>query len=323
MKQHLLAATVSLLALTGTAFAMDDVVIAFAGTEDLQNDAEYVFIHAFAESLAERGVNVVVHPSDSMGGESDRFDQTAQGLIAMNLGNAGALKKASEFASVLFLPFLTRDDAEFDRVVAESGALDRVNEEATRLGIRVAGFAMRGGTLGLFNTQKAVTALDDVVDMRLRAQGGDQLTVFSAWGARPTVVSWAETPNALQTGVAVGHFNPPSTVVAAGQVELLDYFTPLDAGPVPKVIMLSDDWYSFLTAEEQGWVDAAVAHGVAANREWALEQAPYFEQAIQDGGIEITPLIDGERDKFVAATQSVWDQIVPQEDLDFIAGYLD
>ncbi|WP_417676829.1 TRAP transporter substrate-binding protein [Pseudodonghicola sp.] len=322
MKNTLLAATVSLLALAGAAQAMDDVVIAFAGTEDLKNDAEYVFIHAFAESLGSHGVNVVVHPSNALGKESDRFDQTSQGLIAVNVGNAGSLIKASKWSSTLFLPFLTSDEAEFDRVVAESHALDHINADAGKLGLRVAGFAMRGGTLGLFNTQKPVTTLADVADMRLRAQSGDQVSVMAAWGAKPTVVSWAETPNALQTGVAVGHFNPPSTVVAAGQVELLHYFTPLEAGPVPKVIMMSDDWYSGLTDEEKGWVDAAVAHGVEVNRDWALKQVPYFEQVIQDGGIEITPLEPGERDKFVAASRSVWNQIVPQENIDYITQFL-
>ena len=324
MKKTLLAASVSLATLTGTAaMAMDDVVVAFAGTEDLKNDAEYVFIHAFAESMAQHGVDVTVHPSNTLGKESDRFDQTSQGLIEVNIGNGGSLMKASKWASTLFLPFLSSDEASFDRMVEESGALDRINEEASRLGVRVAGFAMRGGTLGLFNTEKPVTTLADLQDMRLRAQNGDQVTYMSAWGAKPTVVSWAETPNALQTGVAVGHFNPPSTVVAAGQVELLDYFTPLDAGPVPKVIMLSDDWYSFLTEEERGWVDDAIAEGISVNREWALEQVPYFEQTIQDGGIEITPLKEGERDKFVAASRSVWNQIVPQDDVDFISQYVD
>ncbi|RVV97430.1 TRAP transporter substrate-binding protein [Mesobaculum littorinae] len=324
MKKTLLAASVSLTALTGTAaLAMDDVIVAFAGTEDLQNDAEYVFIHAFAESLAEHDVNVVVHPSNTLGKESDRFDQTSQGLIAVNIANGGSLMKASDWASTLFLPFLTSDEASFDRMVEDSDALARINEEASRLGIRVAGFAMRGGSLGLFNTEKPITRLEDVANMRLRAQNGDQVTFMSAWGATPTVVSWAETPNALQTGVATGHFNPPSTVVAAGQVELLDYFTPLEAGPVPKVIMVSDDWYSFLTEEEQGWVDAAIADGIAANRDWALEQVSYFEQTIQDGGIEITELEDGERDKFVEASRSVWNKIVPQEDVDYISQFVD
>ncbi|EPX83733.1 TRAP transporter substrate-binding protein [Salipiger mucosus] len=324
MKKTLLAASVSLAALSGTAAqAMDDVIVAFAGTEDLQNDAEYVFIHAFAESLEDHGVNVIVHPSNTMGKESDRFDQTSQGLISVNIGNGGSLMKASKWASTLFLPFLTSDEASFDRLVEESDALERINEEASRLGIKVAGFAMRGGTLGLFNTQKPVTTLADVSDMRLRAQNGDQVTFMSEWGAKPTVVSWAETPNALQTGVAVGHFNPPSTVVAAGQVELLDYFTPLDAGPVPKVIMLSDDWYSFLTEEEQVWVDDAIADGIAVNRAWALEQASYFEQKILEGGVEITPLAEGERAKFIEASRSVWNQIVPQKDVDYISKFVD
>jgi TRAP-type C4-dicarboxylate transport system substrate-binding protein len=323
MKKILLAAAMSFCALTSTAQAMDDVIVAFAGTEDLKNDAEYVFIHGFAESLGAHGVTVSVYPSNTMGKESDRFDATSQGLVAINVANGGSLMKASKFASVLFLPFLTTNDQAFDRMVEQSGALERINDEAQRLGIHVAGFAMRGGTLGLFNLQKPVTTLEDVKDMRLRAQNGDQLIMFSAWGAKPTVVSWAETPNALQTGVAVGHFNPPSTVVAAGQVELLKYFTPLDAGPVPKVIMMSQDWYDGLTDEEKGWVDEAVAAGIAENRDWAVKQAPYFEQVIQDGGIEITPLKEGEREKFLTTTRDIWNQIVSQEDVDFISQFAD
>ncbi|SHM76380.1 TRAP transporter substrate-binding protein [Roseibium suaedae] len=318
MKKMLMAATVSLMALTGSAYAMDPVVIAFAGNEDLKNDAEFVFINGFAESLAKHGVEVEIHPADSMGKESDRLDQTSQGLIAVNVGNGGSLFKVSDTARGLFLLFLMSDEADFDKNVDQSGIMAKINEEAASHGVRIAGFPMRGGTLGLFNNEKPVTKLEDVKDMRLRAQNGDQLKFFEAWGARPTVVSWAETPNALQTGVAVGHLNPPSTVVAAGQVDLLKYFTPMDAGPVPKVTMFSDDWYQSLSDEEKGWVDQATADGIAANRAWAKEQTAYFEKVIIDGGIQITPLEEGEREKFVEATKAVWAQTVPQETIDLI-----
>ena len=318
MKKMIMAATVSLMALTGSAFAMDPVVIAFAGNEDLKNDAEYVFINGFTESLAKHGVETEVHPANSMGKESDRLDQTSQGLINVNIGNGGSLFKVSDTSRGLFLLFLMSDEADFDTTVEKSGVLEKINEEAATHGVRIVGFPMRGGTLGLFNNEKPVTKLEDVKDMRLRAQNGDQLQFFESWGARPTVVSWAETPNALQTGVAVGHLNPPSTVVAAGQVELLKYFTPLDAGPVPKVAMISDDWYQSLSDEEKGWVDQAVTDGIAANRAWAKEQSVYFEKVIVDGGIKITPLEDGEREKFVEATKSVWAKTVPQETIDLI-----
>ncbi|MFV0383309.1 TRAP transporter substrate-binding protein [Paracoccus sp. (in: a-proteobacteria)] len=320
--KNLLLASISALSLASAAHAMDEVVIAFPGTEDLQRDAEYVFIKAFADSLGEHGVETVIHPANSMGKESERFDQTSQGLINVNLANGGMLFKSSDFSRVLFLPFLFKDDAQFDSAIRESGALDRINEEAANLGIRIAGFAMRGGSLGLFTTGTPVSSMADVKDLRLRAQNGDQVKYMEAWGARPTVVSWAETPNALQTGVAVGHFNPPSTVVAAGQTELLKYYTPMDAGPVPKVVMLSADWYDDLSDEEKGWVDAAVEAGATANRKWAQEMAPEFEKIIQDGGIEIVPLKDGERDKFVEATKAVWPSMAPQADIDVIAPFV-
>lgn len=320
--KNLLLASISAISMATAANAMDDVVIAFAGTEDLQRDAEFVFIKAFADSLAEHGVTSVIHPANSMGKESERFDQTSQGLINVNIANGGMLFKSSKFSRVLFLPFLFENDAQFDNAIRDSGTLDLINQEAERLGVRIAGFAMRGGSLGLFTTGTGVTSVGDVDGLRLRAQNGDQVKYMEAWGARPTVVSWAETPNALQTGVAVGHFNPPSTVVAAGQTELLSYYTPMDAGPVPKVVMLSADWYDFLSDEERGWVDAAVEAGTAANRAWAQDMAPEFEKIIQEGGIEIVQLQDGERAKFVELTRTVWPDMAPQADIDVIAPHV-
>lgn len=304
------------------AMAAQKVVVAFSGQENLDTDAEYVFINGFAESLKKHGIETEIHPSNSLGKEADRFDQVSQGLIDVNIGNIGVLFKASEFASSLFLPFLFSDDAQFDDVMARSGAYDKINEEAAPLGVKVAGVAMRGGSLGLFNIDHPVTTFDDIKSLRLRAQNGDQVKFFEAWGAKATIVSWAETPNALQTGVAQGHYNPPSTVVAAGQVDLLKYFTPLKGGPVPRVIFLSSDWYDSLDDETRGYVDQAIKDGIAVNREWAAAKVAEFEKIITDGGIEITPLEPGEREKFVAASKVVWPEIARPEDLAFIEKYM-
>ncbi|WP_296993972.1 TRAP transporter substrate-binding protein [Thalassospira sp. UBA1131] len=308
--------------LASPAMPAEKIVIAFAGQENLETDAEYVFINSFSQSLKKHGIETQVHPSNSLGKETDRFDQTSQGLINVNVGNVGMLFKASEFASTLFLPFLFSDDAQFDDVLARSGAYDKINEEAAPLGIKVAGVAMRGGSLGLFNIDHPVTKFEDVKSLRLRAQNGDQVKFFEAWGAKATIVSWAETPNALQTGVAQGHYNPPSTVVAAGQVELLKYFTPLDGGPVPRVIFLSSDWYDSLDDETRGYVDQAIEDGIAANRKWAAAKVAEFEQIITDGGIKITPLEAGEREKFVEATKAVWPEIADPDDIAFIEKYM-
>ncbi len=308
--------------LASPAMPAEKIVIAFAGQENLETDAEYVFINSFSQSLKKHGIETQVHPSNSLGKETDRFDQTSQGLINVNVGNVGMLFKASEFASTLFLPFLFSDDAQFDDVLARSGAYDKINEEAAPLGIKVAGVAMRGGSLGLFNIDHPVTKFEDVKSLRLRAQNGDQVKFFEAWGAKATIVSWDETPNALQTGVAQGHYNPPSTVVAAGQVELLKYFTPLDGGPVPRVIFLSSDWYDSLDDETRGYVDQAIEDGIAANRKWAAAKVAEFEQIITDGGIKITPLEAGEREKFVEATKAVWPEIADPDDIAFIEKYM-
>ena len=50
----------------------------------------------------------------------------------------------------------------------------------------------------------------------MRALDELQIQTFEQWGAKGTIVSWSEVPNALQTGVAEGYLNPPFVPLVFG-----------------------------------------------------------------------------------------------------------
>ncbi|WP_460274439.1 TRAP transporter substrate-binding protein [Celeribacter sp. ULVN23_4] len=318
----LLASAATLATLTAPAFAMDPVNLAFAGPEDAKVDGEYVFAAAFRDSLAAHDVDVVINPNDTMGKEDERLDQVSTGLIEVNLGNPAMLFKVSPISSALYLPFMFDSEAQMDDVVAESGILDQINEQTTDYGVMIPGFNMRGGLVGVFTTDIPVTKMSDLKGVRLRAQNGEQIKFFESWGAKGTVVSFAEVPNALQTGVAQGYFNPASTAIKARHTDMLKDFVPLDAMPVARVIMLSADWYDGLSNEEQGWVDAAVKDGIAANRAWSASYGAMLIDDLSDLGVTVTTLEPGERDKFVDASKAVWDKAADPEIIQELEGYL-
>lgn len=275
-----LLASVALSAfLAGPSLAMDPINIAFAGPKDASVDGEYVFAKTFKDTIAEHGVDVTIHPNGTLGKEDERLDQTSQGLIEIDLGSPTMLFKMSESAHSLFLPFLLQSEKQWDDVIAKSGILEKINEDAANYGARV------------------------------RAQNGDQIKFFESWGAKGTVVSFAEVPNALQTGVAQGYFNPPSSANKARHTDLLKEFTPLDALPVARVIIMSKDWYDGLSDEERGWVDEAYDKAVAANRAWSAEYGAAAIDQLADLGVRVNPLEPGEREKFEKAVTAIWPEI--------------
>ena len=305
-----LLASVALSAfLAGPSLAMDPINIAFAGPEDASVDGEYVFAKTFKDTIAEHGVDVTIHPNGTLGKEDERLDQTSQGLIEIDLGSPTMLFKMSESAHSLFLPFLLQSEKQWDDVIAKSGILEKINEDAANYGGARARLQYARRSCRYLHDRHSVTKMSDLKGVRLRAQNGDQIKFFESWGAKGTVVSFAEVPNALQTGVAQGYFNPPSSAIKARHTDLLKEFTPLDALPVARVIIMSKDWYDGLTDEERGWVDEAYDKAVAANRAWSAEYGAAAIDQLADLGVSVNPLESGEREKFEKAVTAIWPEI--------------
>jgi len=144
------------------------------------------------------------------------------------VGGATVLAFITEDHARFLAAFMFESEQQMDDVVAESGILEQVNAETETYGVTIPGFNMRGGLMGIFTTDIPVTRMSDLEGVRLRAQNGEQIKFFESWGAKGTVVSFADVPNALQTGVAQGYFNPPSSAIKARHTDILKNFVPLD-----------------------------------------------------------------------------------------------
>lgn len=294
------------------------IIVALNASMDAAKNGEAAFVEAFQEHLNANGMQVQVHPANSLGGEKERLDQVSQDLIQVNLAHPAVLFKTAPIVKSLYLPFVFSDYRDFDATMANGKIVNTVNDKIANLGYRLVAFNMRGGSVGLFNNKKPVATLEDVSGLRLRGAEATQIDSYAAWGAKGTVVSWKEVANAIQTGVADGYFNPAASAIVVGHTDMLTHFTPLDAGPSARVVLVSEDWYSGLSPEEKQIVDDAIAKGVAANRAWTEAWIPQVKTILEKAGLTITQLEDGERDRFVEATRPVWAKHANPEDLELI-----
>ncbi len=114
-------------------------------------------------------------------------------------------------------------------------------------------------------------------------------------------MSWAEVPNALQTGVADGYLNPSFVPLLFGHTDFLKHFTDARVSPSLRSTIVSEDWYQGLSDEDRATVDAAAAAANAANREWLKTQDVVFGQ-LEAAGVEIVKLSEEARAEFRAAS---------------------
>lgn len=306
------AGLAALIAFGGAAQAQ--IKIALDSPPDLNGSGSYVWAHAFANHLNAGGMNAEEFQRGALGGDDEVFDQVSQGLIEVGMAPLGIVASIDQLIYGLRLPYFFADMAEVDRALYDGGMLEAINAALTPSGVRVLGVNTVGPATGIFNTRRAVASLDDMAGLRMRALDESQIALFEAWGAAGTVVSWAEVPNALQTGVADGYLNPAFVPLLFGHTEFIRHFTEAAISPSLRITIASEDWYQGLSADERALVDAATEHADQTNRAWLETQGGVLDQ-LRAAGVEVTELSDEARAAFQAASEATYATIVTPEHL--------
>lgn len=299
----LLAATAMALVMASTAQAQ--VKIALDSPADLDGSGSYVWAHVFANHLNENGVEAEEYQRGALGGDDEVFDQVSQGLLEVGMAPLNIVASIDPLIFGLRLPYFFADMEEVDRALYDGGMLARINEATTPAGVRVLGVNTVGPATGIFNTRRPVSSVEDMAGLRMRALDESQIDLFRAWGAAGTIVSWAEVPNALQTGVADGYLNPAFVPLLFGHTEFIKHFTDAAVSPSLRITIVSEDWYQGLSDDERAVVDAAAQAADAANREWLGTQDGVIDQLIE-AGVEVTELTPEARTAFQEASAATY-----------------
>ncbi|MER5172956.1 MULTISPECIES: TRAP transporter substrate-binding protein [Thioclava] len=309
-----LMATAALL-LGTTALQASEIKIGFNNVDDAEINGEAAFAHGFRDALKGTDFTVSLFPSDTLGKEKERLDQVSTGLLEIDLGAISTAYSLSPLLKGATLPFFFSDDAEMDKITSEPAMMEAFNAPMLETGVRFEGLNIIGTPMGIHNSKHPVSTVEDLSDLRFRALNGEQLSLMEALGTHGTVIAWAEVANAIQTGVTDGYFNPPSSSLRTGHTSFLKYYTPADLFPSTRAVMISDDWYQGLSDEEKTQIDAALAAGFKANREWIADWSSKVDGKLEEAGVTITPLATGERDKMEALAKPLWATTLTADEL--------
>jgi len=163
-------------------------------------------------------VNFVLHRNSELGLEKEYFAYMNQGIsVDYAIVSPAHMSTYSKAAPFMDMPFLFRDIAHLNKVLA-SGVLQPVADQvAKKADVVLVGYA-GGGTRNLISSVP-VRSMQELKGLSMRVMGAPiQTKIFTAVGAAPTVIAYSETYNAIQSGVIKALDNE-----AAGMVQMRFY----------------------------------------------------------------------------------------------------
>jgi tripartite ATP-independent transporter DctP family solute receptor len=179
-------------------------------------------VRYFADKVKERTqgrVRIDVYSDAVLGSVIEMVEQVQRGALDFVVATPGHLSPFFKEMDLLELPFLFKNHAHRDAVA--KGAVGRQYAENVEKKANVIMLGYFGGSVrNVICLRKAVNSIDDLQGTKMRVwQSSVVIDTWKALGTVPTMITYAEVYNALQTGVVECAENESLTFVNAKWAE--------------------------------------------------------------------------------------------------------
>ncbi|MEO6856461.1 MAG: DctP family TRAP transporter solute-binding subunit [Rhodoferax sp.] len=259
-------------------------------------------------------INIKLYPGVSLiqGDQTREFSALRQGVIDLAIGSTINWSPQVKELNLFSLPFLMPDYAAIDSLTQGQVGKD-IFAIINKAGVLPLAFG-ENGYREISNSKRAIHSPADLKGMKIRVVGSPLFQdTFTALGANPTQMSWADAQPALATGAVDGQENPISIYTAAKLQNVAQkYVTMWGYVADPLVFVVNKDiWASWTEADraivKQAALDAAREQIVIARKGLVEADQPLLKD-LAGLGVTVTKLSPEERAAFVAATRPVFEK---------------
>lgn len=259
-------------------------------------------------------IKVKQYPGSALvGGETTReFSALRQGTIDFNVASVINWSPHVKQLNLFLLPFLTKDNKTFDTLIN-----GRIGKELFAIIEKQGVVPLAWGENGareISNSRHPIRTPDDIKGLKFRVVGSPIFNdIFSALGANPTQMTFADAQSALQSGAVDGQENPLSLFVGAKMYNLNQkYLTRWNYINDPLVFGVSKKAWDSWTKEDQAIVrqaaiDAAKFEIAETRKGLSQPDDTLVKQAIANG-TEVISITPEQLQLFKAATRPVIDK---------------
>jgi tripartite ATP-independent transporter DctP family solute receptor len=259
-------------------------------------------------------INIKLYPGVSLiqGDQTREFSAIRQGVIDLAVGSTINWSPQVKELNLFSLPFLMPDYAAMDALTQGDVGKD-IFKIIDKAGVMPLAWG-ENGYREISNSKRAIKLPEDLKGLKIRVVGSPLfLDTFTALGANPTQMSWADAQPALATGAVDGQENPMAIYTAAKLHTMAQkYVTMWGYVADPLIFVVNKDiWASWTPADQaivkQAAVDAGQQEIAIARKGLAEADRPLLKD-IAAQGVTVTQLSPQEREAFVKATRPVYDK---------------
>ncbi|QCO03269.1 DctP family TRAP transporter solute-binding subunit [Azospirillum argentinense] len=259
-------------------------------------------------------INVKMYPGSALvnGDQTKEFTALRQGVIDMAVGSTINWSPQVKELNLFSLPFLMPDHKAMDALTQGPVGKQLFDLLATKDVVPLAWG--ENGFREVSNSKHAITKPEDLKGLKIRVVGSPlYLDTFTALGANPTQMSWADAQPALSTGAVDGQENPVAVFTAAklptlGQKHLTLWGYVAD----PLIFVVNKEVWNSWSKEDQEAVRAAAvqaaAEEVAIARKGITAQDDSLLKELAGQGVAVVQLTPEQQKAFQAATRAVYDK---------------
>ena len=196
-------------------------------------------------------------------------------------------------------------DADHVLKFMESPIAERIETELTETArLRPITYFLRGPRY--LTSNKPIETVDDVQGFKLRVPDVRMFIAdWSAIGANPTPMAFAEVFTALQTGVIDGQENPFAQIWSAKFQEVQDYLSLTGHVYTPAYVLVGKQKFESLPPEVQQVLEETAKETQAFVYETAAALEDDLLAKLKEGGIQVN---EADKDAFIAASQPIYDE---------------
>ena len=259
-------------------------------------------------------ITMKVYPGAQLvsGEQTKEFTAMRQGIIDAAVGSTINWSPQIKELNVFSLPFLMPDYAAIDALTGGP-----VGQELFGIiegqGVVPLAWA-ENGFREVTNSKHAIRTPADLQGLKMRVVGSPLFNdIFTALGANPTQMSWADAQPALTTGAVDGQENPLTIYTTLKMHEIgQKHVTLWHYVADPLIFAVNQRVWDSWTEEDREIVreaaEEAGAYGIELARKGLTEEDAPLVKEIEGYGVTVTRLSEDERQAFVDATRDVYAQ---------------
>jgi TRAP-type transport system periplasmic protein len=297
-----------LFAIVSNGIAAEPITIKFAhggppNPLELPEQSNAVVFKDYVESRSGGRIKVDIYPSCQLGSEREMLEGINLGTIEMANTSEGALAGFYPDILATAVPYAFKNQRIAWEVLEGPYGQELREDILKSTGMRALTFS-DNGFRNFTNSIRPIRTPEDLKGLKIRTmENPAHMKLVEALGAIPTPIAWAETYNALQSGVVDGQENPVNLIVTQRIYEVNKY-TTLD-GHIFSIdfIWINEVFYQSLAPDLQQIVTDGAIQATLVQRGMKILTDTLGLDKIKEQGVEVYTPSDEELAQFKEAAQ--------------------